>query len=95
MTTTKTIASVDYNGNDWRNILHSRTHIKNTFGLAIFEEKLYWANYGYPGNVFVMNKFNGTEVRQVKLFFFALSFNSSIYYLLRIMSFTYERRREW
>ena len=55
--------------------MHSDTLIKSTssyaiFSLAIFEEKLYWANYEYLGNVFVMNKFNGTEVRKVKLFFF-------------------------
>jgi hypothetical protein len=71
---TNIIASVDYNGNDWRTILHSDTLIKSTssyaiFSLAIFEEKLYWADY-IQKSVFVMNKFNGTEVRQVKLFFF-------------------------
>jgi sugar lactone lactonase YvrE len=79
---TKTIASVDYNGNDWRTILHYDTNIKSPISLAIFEDKLYWVNGGQK-DVFVMNKFNGTEVRKVKLFFFSLSFNSSIYYVLR------------
>jgi hypothetical protein len=69
----KTIASVDYNGNDRRTILHSDTDIKPPFlaidSLAIFEEKLYWTNMDQK-SVFVMNKFNGTEVRKVKLFFF-------------------------
>ncbi len=67
----KTIASVDYNGNDLRTILLSDTHTKNPYSLTIFEEKLYWTEYG-QGDVFVMNKFNGAEVRKVKLFFFYL-----------------------
>jgi hypothetical protein len=66
---TKTIASVDYNGNDWRTILYSDTLIHSPFSLVIFEEKLYWTDL-YQGDVFVMNKFNGTKVRKVKLFFF-------------------------
>jgi hypothetical protein len=66
--------------------LHSSTYIKYPFSLAIFEDKLYWADV-YQKGVFVMNKFNGTEVRQVKLFFFTLSFTSSIYYVLRPMNF--------
>uniref|UniRef100_A0A914EK76 EGF-like domain-containing protein n=1 Tax=Acrobeloides nanus TaxID=290746 RepID=A0A914EK76_9BILA len=61
---TKTIASVDYNGNDWRNILHYRTHIKMIDSLAIFEEKLYWIDW-HQGGVFVINKFNVTEVRKL------------------------------
>uniref|UniRef100_A0A914EJG5 Uncharacterized protein n=1 Tax=Acrobeloides nanus TaxID=290746 RepID=A0A914EJG5_9BILA len=59
----KTIASVDYNGNDWRTILLSDTHIKQPMSLAMFEEKLYWADFDQHG-VFVMNKFNGTEIRK-------------------------------
>uniref|UniRef100_A0A914DKR6 Uncharacterized protein n=1 Tax=Acrobeloides nanus TaxID=290746 RepID=A0A914DKR6_9BILA len=66
-----TIDSVDYNGNDWKTILHSQHLMKSpsapvTFSLAIFEEKLYWTDYTYGHEgVFVMNKFNGTEVRQL------------------------------
>uniref|UniRef100_A0A914E4B7 Uncharacterized protein n=1 Tax=Acrobeloides nanus TaxID=290746 RepID=A0A914E4B7_9BILA len=58
-----TIASVDYNGNDWRTILHSDTYIKDPLTLAMFEEKLYWTDWA-QGSVHVMNKFNSTEVRQ-------------------------------
>ena len=65
---TKTIASVDYNGNDWRTILHSDTLITSTSSLAIFEEKLYWSD-SEQDSVFVMNKFNGTEVRKVIVLF--------------------------
>uniref|UniRef100_A0A914E703 Apple domain-containing protein n=1 Tax=Acrobeloides nanus TaxID=290746 RepID=A0A914E703_9BILA len=43
---TKTIASVDYNGNNQRTILHSDTHIKYPYSLAIFEDKLYWTDRG-------------------------------------------------
>uniref|UniRef100_A0A914EJ67 Uncharacterized protein n=1 Tax=Acrobeloides nanus TaxID=290746 RepID=A0A914EJ67_9BILA len=60
---TKTIDSVDYNGNDWRTILFLDTHIKYPHSLTIFEEKLYWIDWGQKG-VLVMNKFNGTEVRK-------------------------------
>uniref|UniRef100_A0A914EPR5 Uncharacterized protein n=1 Tax=Acrobeloides nanus TaxID=290746 RepID=A0A914EPR5_9BILA len=60
---TNTISSVDYNGNDRRTILHSSTHIKSPSSLAIFEEKLYWTDET-QNDVFVMNKFNGTEVRK-------------------------------
>uniref|UniRef100_A0A914CVV9 Vitellogenin receptor n=1 Tax=Acrobeloides nanus TaxID=290746 RepID=A0A914CVV9_9BILA len=60
----KTIASVDYNGNDWRTILHSDTLVQFPTSLAIFEEKLYWTDM-YHKSVFVMNKFNGTEVRKL------------------------------
>uniref|UniRef100_A0A914E267 EGF-like domain-containing protein n=1 Tax=Acrobeloides nanus TaxID=290746 RepID=A0A914E267_9BILA len=61
---TNTIASIDYNENDRRTILRSSTYIKYPFSLAIFEDKLYWADV-YQKGVFVMNKFNGTEVRQL------------------------------
>uniref|UniRef100_A0A914DKN1 C6 domain-containing protein n=1 Tax=Acrobeloides nanus TaxID=290746 RepID=A0A914DKN1_9BILA len=60
---TKTIASVDYNGNDWRTILLSDTHIEFPYSLTIFEEKLYWTDY--KGGVFVMSNNNGTEVRKL------------------------------
>jgi hypothetical protein len=60
---TNTIASVDYNGNDWKTIFHFDIHV-NPVSLAIFEEKLYWVDW--KGGVFVINKFNGTVVRKVK-----------------------------
>uniref|UniRef100_A0A914DN55 Vitellogenin receptor n=1 Tax=Acrobeloides nanus TaxID=290746 RepID=A0A914DN55_9BILA len=61
---TKAIASVDYNGNDWRTILHSDTLIDPIYSLTIFEEKLYWTDR-YRDGVYVINKFNGTEVRKL------------------------------
>uniref|UniRef100_A0A914EMH1 EGF-like domain-containing protein n=1 Tax=Acrobeloides nanus TaxID=290746 RepID=A0A914EMH1_9BILA len=84
--TTNTIASVDYNGNDWRNILHSRTHIENTFSLAIFEEKLYWTDWSLK-SVFVMNKFNGTEVRKFEstIVLFNQNFQTSVINILAAM----------
>jgi hypothetical protein len=68
---TKTIASVDYNGNDWRTILQSHTHIKHPFALAVFEEKLYWTDWDQEG-VLVMNKFDGTEVKPVIDIFYSV-----------------------
>ena len=75
----KNIVSIDYNGNDWRTILHFDTdrNKKRPYSLTIFEEKLYW---GCWSGVFVMNKFNGTEVRKVKLFFFY-----SVIYLIDLL----------
>uniref|UniRef100_A0A914E1D5 Uncharacterized protein n=1 Tax=Acrobeloides nanus TaxID=290746 RepID=A0A914E1D5_9BILA len=90
---TMTIASVNYNGNDWRTILHSDIississfDIISPYSFAIFEEKLYWTG-SEPGDVFVMNKFNRTEVRKFEstTMLFNQNFQTSVINILAAM----------
>lgn len=43
---TKAISSCDYWGKDVRTILHSHEYLKHPFSLTVFEERLYWTDWG-------------------------------------------------
>uniref|UniRef100_A0A914CNQ3 Uncharacterized protein n=1 Tax=Acrobeloides nanus TaxID=290746 RepID=A0A914CNQ3_9BILA len=79
---TNTIASVEYNGNDRRTILHSDTVI-SPYALAIFEDKLYWHDMDQK-SVLAINKFNGTEVRKFEstIVLFNQNFQTSVINIL-------------